>query len=256
MNRPPDPRRGTAFGAFAEEYERWRPVYPDAAVDWLKPPGAVRVADVGAGTGKLTGSLVGRGLDVVAVEPDPGMLHVLRRQHPTATALQAGAEHLPLDDASVDAVLVATAWHWFRHAEAVREVRRVLRPGGRLGLVWTGPEPGPGWTGELARLDPDRGATHWQDPARRAVGVPPDELETATIRWGWTVDADAVRGHLGTHSAFAVLDATERERALDAAWAVVDAQVRRVGEPTLVWPQAALCARWTPSARQSARPGA
>ena len=57
-----DPRRATIFGLFAEDYELWRPAYPDEAVDWLVPPGARRVADVGAGTGKLTGLLVRRGL--------------------------------------------------------------------------------------------------------------------------------------------------------------------------------------------------
>ena len=64
-----DPRRALSFGAFAEEYQRWRPGYPPDAVDWLVPPGATRVADVGAGTGKLTGSLLQRGLVVDAVEP-------------------------------------------------------------------------------------------------------------------------------------------------------------------------------------------
>ncbi|WP_258724537.1 class I SAM-dependent methyltransferase [Cellulomonas sp. NS3] len=241
-----DPRRAGAFGSSAEEYERWRPRYPDDAVDWLVPPGAVRVADVGAGTGKLTGQLLERGLGVVAVEPDPAMLDVLRRRHPAAEAHFAGAERLPLADASVDAVLVATAWHWFRPDAAVAEVRRVLRPGGWLGLVWTGPRPRTGWTAALAELDPDRARTGFRDPVRRAVGVPADEVETVDVLWDRHVTPDDVRGLLGTHSGVAVLPAAERRRVLDAAWAIVDAERRRLGTATVVWPQAAECVRWRP----------
>lgn len=250
--RPPreppalDPRRAGAFGSSAEEYDRWRPRYPDAAVDWLVPPGAVRVADVGAGTGKLTGQLLERGLDVVAVEADAAMLAVLRRRHPAAEAHLAGAEALPLGDASVDAVLVATAWHWFRPDAAVAEVRRVLRPGGWLGLVWTGPRPRAGWTAALAELDPDRARAEFRDPVRRAAGVPPDEVETVDVRWDRHVTPDDVRGLLGTHSGIALLPPAERARLLDTAWAVVDAECRRLGTVTVAWPQAAECVRWRP----------
>ena len=133
----------------------------------MLPPGARRVADVGAGTGKLTRALLDRGLEVDAVEPDGDMLAELRRVAPEAHAHRAGAEALPLPDASVDVVLAGQAWHWFDHDAAVAEVRRVLRPGGWLGLLWNGMTPVPdgtelgpddGWRGELARLDPDRPA--------------------------------------------------------------------------------------------------
>jgi SAM-dependent methyltransferase len=87
-----DPRRARSFGARAEEYERWRPSYPSEAVAWLVPPDAVRVADVGAGTGKLTGPLLALGLEVAAVEPDPAMLAVLRRERPAAVPYLAGAD--------------------------------------------------------------------------------------------------------------------------------------------------------------------
>ena len=110
-----DPERARVFGAFAEDYERWRPGYPSEAVDWLVPPQATRVVDAGAGTGKLTGLLLARGLQVVAVEPDAGMLAVLARVHPDAGVHLSGADQLLVGDASVDAVLVAQAWHWFPH---------------------------------------------------------------------------------------------------------------------------------------------
>ena len=105
--------RATSFGQVADEYHRWRPSYPAAAVDWLAPSAPARVVDVGAGTGKLTELLVARGLEVDVVEPDERMLTGLGRTNPTARLHQSDSSHIPVADASVDAVLVADAWHWF-----------------------------------------------------------------------------------------------------------------------------------------------
>jgi SAM-dependent methyltransferase len=80
-------RRARSFGAAADEYERARPTYPDAAVDWLLPAGVDTVLDLGAGTGKLTRALVGRGLDVIAVEPLDDMRAILERELPDVRAL-------------------------------------------------------------------------------------------------------------------------------------------------------------------------
>ncbi|GAA2728399.1 class I SAM-dependent methyltransferase [Cellulomonas aerilata] len=245
----PDPRRATVFGRHAEDYDRWRPGYPDAAVDWMLPAGAREVADVGAGTGKLTGALLARGLHVDAVEPDPDMLAVLRRRHPAAHAHLAGAQALPLADAGVDAVLVASAWHWFPAGQAVAEVRRVLPPGGRLAVAWNGPTPTVGgWTSELAALDPDRGRKDWTGRLR-ATGLPPDELEEARVPWTWDVSADDVRGTLATHSALTLMDADDRERLLDAAHGIVAAACAAAGTATVPWPQTCVCVRWTPDRR-------
>ena len=101
-----------SFGAVADVYERGRPQYPAEAIDWLVPPHATRVADVGAGTGKLTRQLHERGLDVVAVEPSAGMRGQLRRAVSGVPVLGGTGERIPLADHSVDAVLVAQAWHW------------------------------------------------------------------------------------------------------------------------------------------------
>lgn len=128
--------RATSFGVVAPEYDKWRPSYPVAAVDWLAPSAPARVADVGAGTGKLTELLLARGLDVDAVEPDPRMLRVLGRNNPPARPHHSDCEHIPVEDASLDAVLVADAWHWFEAEPTIMEIRRVLKPGGWLGLVW------------------------------------------------------------------------------------------------------------------------
>ena len=124
------------FGRAADAYERGRPDYPAAAVAFLVErldlrPGRV-VLDLAAGTGKLTRLLVPSGADVIAVEP----IAEMRAKIENARVLEGTAEAIPLADASVDAVTVAQAFHWFRPEEALREIHRVLRPGGGLALVW------------------------------------------------------------------------------------------------------------------------
>jgi SAM-dependent methyltransferase len=120
------------FDTSGERYDRGRPDYPDAAVDRLlealgRPR---RVLDVGAGTGKLTRPLLARGLEVIAVEPAAAMRELL-----TATEVyDARADALPLDDASVDAVVAGQAFHWFATHAALNEFARVST--GRLGLIW------------------------------------------------------------------------------------------------------------------------
>jgi SAM-dependent methyltransferase len=94
------------------------------------------VLDLAAGTGKLTRSLVARGLDVVAVEPLPGMRDRLAHEVPGATALAGSAERIPLADGSVKAVCVAQAFHWFEAETALGEIARVLVPGGLLAILW------------------------------------------------------------------------------------------------------------------------
>jgi len=125
-----------SFQNAAPGYARFRPGYPSAAVGAALPPDARRVLDLGAGTGKLTESLVRRGLDVVAVEPLPGMLAELALRFPSVGAVLGSAEAIPLRDAVFDCVLVGQAFHWFDRERALAEVARVLRPGGTLSLLW------------------------------------------------------------------------------------------------------------------------
>jgi SAM-dependent methyltransferase len=139
VTEPSFDERRLSFGAAASSYADHRPGYPAEAVRWVLDHARhpVRdVADVGAGTGALTRALVTMAENVTAYEPDPGMLEQLAARVPAATAVVSRAESLPVDDASLDAVLAAQAWHWFDHDAVAAEFRRVLRPGGVVGLLW------------------------------------------------------------------------------------------------------------------------
>ncbi|MBI3214116.1 MAG: class I SAM-dependent methyltransferase [Mycobacterium sp.] len=173
--------RSLSFGSEAAAYERGRPSYPPEAIDWLLPEGAHTVLDLGAGTGKLTTRLVERGLDVVAVDPIAEMLEVLRSALPDTPALLGTAEEIPLPDNSVDAVLVAQAWHWVDPERAIPEVIRVLRPGGRLGLVWNTRDERSGWVKDLGRI-----IGHEDDPLSQGVSLPTPFTDVARHQVEWT----------------------------------------------------------------------
>jgi SAM-dependent methyltransferase len=160
------------FDVAAEAYERGRPEYPEAAVRWLVrelglEPGAL-LLDLAAGTGKLTRLLVPSGAIVIGMEPVEGMRRVFRAVLPGVPLAGGRAEALPLADASVDAAVVAQAFHWFEAAAAIRELHRVLRPGGRLGLAWNvrDEESSPFWARLTEVLAPHRGDA----PTHRGYG--------------------------------------------------------------------------------------
>lgn len=124
----------------ADTYVRGRPDYPSALDPWLREtlglePGRV-VVDLGAGTGKFTGRLLATGAQVIAVEPVAEMRARLAAALPLAQALDGSAEAIPLRDASVDVLVCAQAFHWFASNAALDEIHRVLKPGGKLALVW------------------------------------------------------------------------------------------------------------------------
>jgi len=123
-----DPK-ASAFGKTAADYERARPSYPPESIDVLR-------REVGIGPGARVCDLVGTGADVVAVEPVEGMRAQLREVLPEIDVLDGTAEAIPLDDDSVDAVTVAQAFHWFDFDEALAEIKRVVRPGGGLAILF------------------------------------------------------------------------------------------------------------------------
>lgn len=173
-------QRSLSFGEEAAAYERGRPSYPPETINWLLPPSAVDVLDLGAGTGKLTVRLAERGLTVTAVDPIPEMLEVLSRSLPSVPALLGTAEDIPLPDNSVDAVLVAQAWHWFDLERACSEVARVLRPGGRLGLLWNIRDARLGWVKDLNHII---GVEH--DPTSRSA-LAEQFVDVQTHQFEWT----------------------------------------------------------------------
>jgi SAM-dependent methyltransferase len=141
-----------AFLSGAGRYDRVRPGYPEAVSEWLVPGGARDAVDVGAGTGLFTRALVQRGLVVTAVDPSSDMLAVLSTHLPDVRAVIGAAEQTHLPEASADLVTLAQAWHWVDHGASLREAGRVLRPGGRLGLVWNQLDVSLPWVHRLSRI--------------------------------------------------------------------------------------------------------
>lgn len=179
--------RATSFGAAADIYEASRPDYPFEAVAWMLerlPHGARRVADVGAGTGKLT-RVVRDAPDseVVAVDPDAEMLAKLREAVPGVPTFVGTAEALPLPDASLDAVVLGQAWHWVDPVAASAEVGRVVRPGGTLGLVWNTRDNRVDWVRRLTEIMSASAAEQMIDAGGPTVAAPFGEIESR--RWDW-----------------------------------------------------------------------
>ncbi|WP_412540196.1 class I SAM-dependent methyltransferase [Longispora sp. K20-0274] len=141
-----------SFGAAATDYDTHRPTYPAEALRWLLGERPLRVVDLGAGTGLLTRVLVALGHEVLPVEPDPGMRAQLDAATPGVTALDGSAEHIPLPDASVDAVVAGQAYHWFDRDRAHPELARVIRPGGVFGPVWNMRDESVPWVAELTSI--------------------------------------------------------------------------------------------------------
>ena len=126
----------------------------------MGPPAPVRTAvDLGAGTGALTRLLVGRADEVVAVEPDDRMRAVLAESVPGVRAVAGRGESIPLPDASADAVMASSSWHWMDTVPTLLEVGRVLVPGGTLAAVWSGPDPDSGLIAQARALLQRRGTS-------------------------------------------------------------------------------------------------
>lgn len=205
--------RSLSFGSQAAAYERGRPSYPPEAIDWmLAGSNAHDVLDLAAGTGKLTARLVERGLNVVAVDPIPEMLEVLHGALPGIPALVGTAEQIPLPDASVDAVLVAQAWHWFDLDRAVAELARVLRPNGRLGVVWNIRDERLGWVKEFGRIV---GSERERESATVELPAPFTDVQTHQVEWTSYVTPQALIDYVASRSYCITSPAEVRTRTLE-----------------------------------------
>jgi SAM-dependent methyltransferase len=241
----PDMDRALTFGAEAETYALWRPGYPDGAIDFLSPIAPSVVVDLGAGTGQLSGPLLDRGLLVHAVDADGEMVRVLARTYPAARAQVASADALPFAAGSVDAVLAATAFHWFHFDDTVEEVGRVLRPGGWLGLVYNIVVPVHDWEWELVAIDPDhKGAA--QTRREPSWPFPSGHVERRWFPWDWHVTPDRYRNCLATNSAVMKMSDGERRVRLDAAEAIVRRARDEAGVSTVPVHHEAFCLKWMP----------
>jgi SAM-dependent methyltransferase len=220
---------GSSFGAAAAAYAEHRPGYAEAAVRWALEPvrdsRPVRVADVGAGTGKLTATLIGLGAEVTAVEPDPQMLAELRRTMPEVRSMPGSAEEIPLPDASLDAVLAGQAMHWFDMNRALPEIARVLRPGGVLAGLWNVDDDRVGWVAGLAEMSKRKSSitlTTWRGSAAKSrqeqlLGEASDLFSAAEVTefgHGQVRTADSLLATIGTHSHLLVMEEAERARLL------------------------------------------
>ncbi len=151
----PAAQRG--FEKEAQAYARGRPDYPQALSDWLLQPVGLgpgrQAADVGAGTGKFTALLARAGAQITAVEPVDAMrAQIAALGLDGGSALPGTAQAMPLADTALDAVVCAQAFHWFAGREALDEFHRVLRPGGRLALVWNVRDESVDWVAALTAI--------------------------------------------------------------------------------------------------------
>jgi|SRR5581483_3020275 len=221
------PRRLT-FGAHAEEYERARPEWPAEAARWFVPAGTRFVVEVGAGTGKLTRAVAALGVRVLAVEPDPRMLALLREQG--LDGVDGSAEEIPVGDGEADAVVAGSSMHWFDLERALPEFHRVLRPGGRLAFGWNHRDTR---TPTIAAMSQTiYGAQgraeggHWRSRdwagALTAGGLFGD-VEEALLGHVHELPREALDAHLWSYATIAALPDAERERVFADVAAVLDA---------------------------------
>ena len=252
---PPDQSaRARSFGAAAADYHRARTGYTEDDVAWAldlsagRTAARLRVLDLAAGTGRLTLALLAAGVGaggavgtVYVVEPDPGMRAEFARQVPPGLVrLHDGtAEAIPLPDASVDAVVVGSAFHWFDPSRALPEIARVLRPGGTLTALWTQPDEEVDWVRVYRRAarnalaaatgqeteperepEPDRyaGQRHLDIPASPLFS---DSERRQTVHLETTTRADLATA-IGTYSDVLVADPAGRRAALLAVVAELD----------------------------------
>ena len=243
VNRDEKRGRATSFAEVADAYERARPGYPDDAVRWLVGERPCDVVDLGAGTGKLTRTLVALGHRVTAVEPLPEMLAHLRSAVPEAAPFEGTAESIPLPDGSVDVVACAQAFHWFDHPEALPEIARVLRPGGHLALVWNVRDDRDPCVAQLS--DVIGRETVDADDAEESLLVESGlftDVETAEFSFAQALDRDTLRALVLSRSYCAVLPAEERAPVFAAVDRVFD---EHAADGTIELPYVTVCYRAT-----------
>lgn len=212
------------FDVAADVYEKARPGYPDAAIDLLTevlPEGVI--ADVAAGTGKLTSALAARGLRVVGAEPVEGMRRAFGLAVPNVAMVGATAERLPFAQGALAGATVAQGFHWFDTHAAVASLARCIRSGGVLAVVWNVRDQRVPWVKALTDIiDPyetdGKHVPRYRDQAWRAgfvEGGPFREMSVHDVDHAQDTDASGLRARVASVSFIAVLPEDERTRVLD-----------------------------------------
>ena len=234
------PRRLT-FGAHADAYERARPEWPEEAARWLVPEAAELVVELGAGTGKLTRAVAALGVRVVAVEPDPRMLAVLRSRG--LEGVEGSAEAIPLGDGVADAVVAGSSLHWFELELALPEIHRVLRPGGRFAFGWNHRDdrhPAIARMGAAVYEAQSRTrGPRWRSrdwPAELTAGGRFRDVEHGLLEHVHELPREALRDHLLSYSGVAALPEDERRRVVAGVAAALDSDDSVSGDGVLRLP--------------------
>jgi SAM-dependent methyltransferase len=224
----------------AGDYDRVRPGPPGEALDWLVPRNCETAVDIAAGTGLFTRALHRRAGHVIAVEPDDRMREVLAARSPGVRAVAGWGEAIPLPDASADGAFVSSAWHWLDPGRAVPEIARVLRDGGRLGVIWTSRDRRVDWVAELDMLRRPHAVTSAED-ARAQLrrrhdvalpgGAPFENIATATFAFARTMTVDDAVDWLATYSGLITAPAGERAAGLARAR---ESLLRRAGADEMI----------------------
>ncbi|MET0853678.1 MAG: methyltransferase domain-containing protein [Microterricola sp.] len=222
-----------SFRHGADDYDRHRPGYPEESVRWLRGAASAAgdVLDLGAGTGKLSASLLAHGDRVTAVDPSADMLRVAAERMPGLTTIVGSGEHIPLPDASVDLVTVAQAWHWMDEELVTREVVRVLRPGGRLGLIWNSRDEAIPWVAALSTaMHAELNATAFVPTLGAGMTVVARHVE----RWTQHTDRAGILNLATTRSYYLVASEAERAAMLARIETVLDAHPETRAETILL----------------------
>ena len=242
---PVHPKARVGFQRAAGQYERSRPETPpdaiDALVRTLRISSRSTVLELGAGTGKLTRLLVPRAGRYVAVEPVPAMREQLRRAVPEVPLLGAVAEELPLRASSVDAIVAAQAFHWFDAPRAMREMHRVLRSDGGVGLLWNVRDESVDWvrkTTEIIDRYDDRGPRFreyaWEAAWAKTPGFEP--LTKQSFGFVQRLDREAVVDRFLSISFIASLEDNRRAEAETALRHLFDSHPQTAGRAVIELP--------------------
>ena len=212
----------TAAAGFVDGdlYEQGRPDYPPATLDPLGITTGTTVVDLGCGTGKFTRLLASRGANVTGIEPLPAMLKTFSQRSHGIPVVAGTAEALPIAGGCCEVLTCASAFHWFDHDRALPEIHRVLKTGGRLGVIWNRRDRIEGWSADFwAVTEAYRGATPgYRRPVWRDALIASTHFGDITEHWFDYVqraDMDGMLARVRSASFIEILPAAERDAVLE-----------------------------------------